>query len=157
MTRQAKHIETGTIYTVVREGEQYLFLAEIEGGTCPVKKEFYELLPTIEEAEQAAGLTAAVKYDGNKPRLELLSVPALTATAQVMTYGALKYAPHNWRKGFQWSRLYSAALRHLLAHMSGEDKDPETGLSHLSHAACCIMFLQEHEIRKLGVDDRHKN
>jgi hypothetical protein len=157
MTRQVKHIHTGTIYTVVKEGESYLFLAEIEGGFSPVKKEFYEFLPTVEEATGAAGLHTAIKYDTDKPRLDLLPVDPLIAVAQVLTYGSLKYSAHNWRKGFQWSRLYAAALRHLLAHMNGQDKDPETGLSHLSHAACCLMFLLEHEMKGLGVDDRFKD
>ena len=62
---------------------------------------------------------------------------------------------HNWRKGFDWSRLYGAALRHLTAHMNGVNLDEESGLSHLSHAACCLMFLVEHEVRGLGSDDRH--
>ena len=99
---------------------------------------------------------AAQKFDTNKVRMELLSVPALMGTAAVMTFGAIKYAAHNWRKGFEWSRLYGAALRHILAHMNGEDRDPESGMSHLDHAACCIMFLQEHEKLGLGVDDRFR-
>lgn len=96
------------------------------------------------------------KHDTGKIRLELLSVPALNAIAEVMTFGAKKYADHNWRKGFDWSRLYGAALRHLTAHMSGEDKDPESGLSHLAHLGCCVMFLLEHESRNLGTDDRFR-
>jgi hypothetical protein len=151
MVKQAKHKVTGSIFTVKEEGDNYIFLEEIEGGFCPLPKANYEVLPTNAEAEQKA-----IKHDTNKPRLDLLSVPAMSATAEVMAYGAKKYSPHNWRRGFEWSRLYAAALRHLLAHMSGEDKDPETGLSHLSHAACCLMFLQEHEIEGLGTDDRYK-
>lgn len=88
--------------------------------------------------------------------MELLSVPALKAIAEVLTYGCSKYSAHNWRNGFDWSRLYGAALRHLTAHLEGEDKDPETGLSHLAHLGCCVMFLLEHEIKGLGTDDRYK-
>lgn len=98
-----------------------------------------------------------IKYDKDKPRMELLSKSALEGTAQVLTFGANKYDSHNWRKGFKWSRLYGAALRHLTAHMDGENTDPESGLSHLDHAACCIMFLQEHEKKGLGEDDRYRN
>lgn len=100
------------------------------------------------------------KYDNDKPRMELLSTPAIEAIAQVLTYGARKYTTkddsgdHNWRKGFNWSRLLGAAIRHMFAWMRGEDKDPESGLSHLAHAGCCIMFLLEHEITGLGKDDR---
>ena len=38
----------------------------------------------------------------------------------------------------------------------GEDKDPESGLSHLAHAACCIMFLLEFEKTHPELDDRYK-
>lgn len=96
------------------------------------------------------------KHDDGKPRMDLLSPQALVEIANVLSVGAKKYDDHNWRKGFDWSRLYGAALRHLLAHMDGEDHDPETGLSHLAHAGCCIMFLIEHESKGLGNDDRYK-
>lgn len=62
----------------------------------------------------------------------------------------------NWAKGFTWSRLIGAALRHLFAFARGEDRDPESGLSHLAHAGCCILFLITHERCKLGTDDRYK-
>lgn len=101
-------------------------------------------------------MSEAKKLDTGKNRLDLLSVPALLAIGDVLTYGAGKYDPHNWRNGFSWSRLIGATLRHFLAWMSGEDKDPETGLSHLAHAGCNIMFLLEHEIRQLGKDDRYR-
>lgn len=105
---------------------------------------------------QAVVPPVAVKHDTGKVRLELLSVPAMEAIAEVMTFGAKKYAAHNWRKGFEWSRLFGAALRHLFAALRGEDKDPESGLPHLAHAGCCIMFLLEHYLCNLGTDDRYR-
>lgn len=97
-----------------------------------------------------------IKKDSGKVRMELLSPIALKRTARVLTFGASKYADHNWREGFKWSRLYGALFRHIFDHLMGIDKDDETGLSHLDHAACCIMFLQEHEELGLGEDDRYK-
>jgi hypothetical protein len=97
----------------------------------------------------------AIKHDENKPRFELISPIALTKIALVLTEGAKKYDDHNWRKGFKWSRLIGAAFRHLTAFMAGQDKDPETKLSHLAHAACCIMFLLEHEETHKELDDRY--
>lgn len=98
----------------------------------------------------------AIKHDKEKVRLELLSPIAMTEIAKVLTFGASKYADHNWRNGFKWSRLIGAALRHIFSFLNGEDKDPETGLSHLAHAGSCIMFLLEHEIRHKELDDRYK-
>jgi len=96
------------------------------------------------------------KHDSGKPPMALLSSVALIEIAKVLEFGAKKYAPDNWRSGFAWRRVGSAALRHLFAWLNGEDKDPETGLSHLGHAGCCIMFLLEFEANKVGTDDRYK-
>lgn len=97
-----------------------------------------------------------VKNDQDKIRVDLLSSIALFKIAQVMTFGAKKYAAHNWRGGIAWSRVLGAALRHLLAYLGGQDKDPETGLSHLSHLGCCVMFLLEYEETHRELDDRYK-
>lgn len=99
---------------------------------------------------------AAVKFDADKPRPELLPSDALMEVAKVMAFGAKKYDDENWRKGFEWTRLLGSCHRHLHAWNAGENKDPESGLSHLSHAACNILFLLEHELKGLGKDTRHK-
>ena len=101
-------------------------------------------------------LGSALKFDQDKLPLHLLSTEALNQTAAVLKFGAQKYAEHNWRKGFAWSRPLSAAMRHITAFNNGEDKDPESGLSHLAHAACCIMFLLEFEKTHSELDDRWK-
>jgi len=98
----------------------------------------------------------AKKSDDGKVRLDLLPVQPLLDIGQVLTFGADKYAERNWEKGFDWSRPYAATLRHLFAWWNGEDKDPETGLSHLAHAACEVMFLQEFEHAGKGNDNRPK-
>jgi len=98
----------------------------------------------------------ALKFDQDKLPLNLLSSEAMNQTAAVLKFGAQKYAEHNWRKGFSWSRPLAAAMRHLAAFNDGEDKDPESGLSHLAHAACCIMFLLEFEKTHPELDDRYK-
>lgn len=94
----------------------------------------------------ARGEHAAVgrKDDGEKPRYDLLPLLALEVEARVLTYGATKYAPDNWRKvdGWRW-RYFGAALRHLFAWFGGERLDPESGLPHLGHALCCVAFLAE--------------
>lgn len=98
----------------------------------------------------------ALKFDEGKLPLHLLSTEAMNQTAAVLAFGADKYAAHNWRKGFAWSRPLAAAMRHITAFNAGEDKDPESGLSHLAHAACCIMFLLEFEKTHRELDDRYK-
>lgn len=96
----------------------------------------------------------AVKFDTEKNAIELASSWAIEGLGLVLTYGAKKYAAHNWRKGMAWSRLIGAAFRHLLAFARGEDIDPESGLPHIDHAMCCLMFLSEYQKLQLGSDDR---
>lgn len=94
------------------------------------------------------------KDDAGKAPYELLAPEMLEDVAQVLAFGAGKYAPRNWEKGMRWGRVFGAAMRHLWAWWRGEDRDPETGLSHLAHAACCVMFLLAYEARGVGEDDR---
>lgn len=96
-----------------------------------------------------------VKFDGDKPRMDLLDPYAIEQLAKVLAFGAKKYDAHNWRKGIRKSRLIAAALRHLFTYMMGEDLDPESNLSHVAHAMCCCMFLLGLE-HKLELDDRWK-
>ena len=108
------------------------------------------------QAADKAALGTALKFDADKLPLHLLSTEAMNQTAAVLKFGAQKYAEHNWRKGFAWSRPLAAAMRHITAFNNGEDRDPESGLSHLAHAACCIMFLLEFEKTHPHLDDRYK-
>lgn len=84
------------------------------------------------------------KDDQGKNRLGLLPPLALEAVGRVLTFGARKYAPENWRKvPDAKARYLDATLRHVVSYMKGERMDPETGESHLAHAACCLLFLLE--------------
>ncbi len=96
------------------------------------------------------------KHDDGKSRMDLYPRQALLEIGDVLAFGAAKYEQHNWRKGIQYSRLVAAALRHLTAWNEGEDKDPESGLSHLAHAGCCIAFLIEMQASRPDLDDRYK-
>lgn len=109
-------------------------------------------------AEQRAehGEGVAIKFDQEKLMLELLPVRPIEDIAGVLTFGAKKYSERNWEQGFNYSRTYGALQRHLHAWYKGEDIDPESGLSHLSHAGCCLMFLLEFAHSGKGTDDRVK-
>lgn len=107
-------------------------------------------------ATASGGGGGAMKFDTDKLPVNLLSTEALNQTAAVLKFGADKYHAHNWRDGFAWSRPLAAAMRHIMAFNDGEDRDPESGLSHLAHAACCIMFLLEFEKTHPELDDRYK-
>ena len=103
-------------------------------------------------AHQVAG----TKHDAGKPPMDLLDRHALEEIARVLEFGKNKYAAHNWRGGLHMSRLLAAAMRHLMAYNDGEDTDPESGLSHLAHAGCCVMFALRMSKDRPDMDDRYK-
>jgi len=117
---------------------------------------------TLPDADHRAGWEAegkggqGMKFDQDKPRMDLLDAYATEELAKVLTFGAKKYAPHNWRKGISYARLIAAALRHIYAFARGEDIDEETGLSHMAHAMCCCMFLVWMAKHRRDQDDRWK-
>jgi len=114
--------------------------------------ETFHPLPTENKTiDKSVGL----KYDSDKPQMQLLSSIAIAELSKVLTFGAHKYAAHNWRNGISSTRLLGAALRHIFAYLGGQTNDPETGLSHIAHAMCCCMFILELNITIPGTDDRY--
>jgi hypothetical protein len=96
---------------------------------------------------------------GVKPEAwALLPSEALEEIARVYAFGAEKYAAHNWRKGYEWSKSFSAMCRHIFAWWRGEDLDPESGLSHLGPAGFHVLGLLTFSLdrsRYKGYDDRY--
>jgi len=97
---------------------------------------------------------SGTKYDKAKPRMDLLDMDALEGLAAVLSFGAEKYEPYNWRLGIVNSRLIASMLRHLSAIQRGEDLDPESGLSHIDHLGCNWMFLSYNYKQRPDLDDR---
>lgn len=96
------------------------------------------------------------KDDSEKPRVDLLDPEFLIGIASVLGFGAKKYAAHNWRGGIAYSRLIGAILRHSFAILRGEDTDPESGLPHVHHLGCSVMFLSWMMTHRKDLDDRFK-
>jgi hypothetical protein len=99
-------------------------------------------------------LEEGMKFDSGKDPWHLAPWDAFRAIVKVLEFGANKYEARNWEKGMDWSRPYAALMRHMTAWWEGEEKDQETGYSHLWHAGCCMVFLISFEIRRTGNDDR---
>lgn len=73
---------------------------------------------------------------------------------RVLEFGAKKYAEWNWMQGMAWSRVLNSFRRHILAIAQGEKNDPESGISHMGHVCCNLMFLTTYEKYGIGKDDR---
>ena len=99
------------------------------------------------------------KHDEGKTRLELLPPKALDEIGKVLTFGAQKYEARNWEKGIKYGRVYGALLRHLFKFWRGIKYDEETGIHHLAHAGCCLLFLLHYDLcpEYTEFDDRGTN
>jgi len=83
-----------------------------------------------------------VKNDNNKPRWDLLPIDPIEEIVKVLTHGSKKYSDHGWLDvPDRRVRYYSAMMRHIAAWKRGKIIDSESGLSHLAHAACNLIFL----------------
>ena len=83
-----------------------------------------------------------LKFDGDKPDWSLLPWKQIETIVKVMDMGKKKYSRDNWQSVEDGKNRYSAAcMRHLTAYWSGEKIDPESGISHLGHAMCCLLFM----------------
>ena len=103
--------------------------------------------------------TTGRKFDGGKLEYGLLPPKALEETVKVLTFGAQKYDRDNWKYVSDAKRRYFDALqRHMWAWKNGEQLDQESGIHHLAHAMCCLMFLYEHDtIYSLEDNEKVKN
>lgn len=114
---------------------------------------------TQKQLDELKGEKEALRFDDNKTNWSLMPFEAVEEINKVLDFGAKKYAEWNWTNGggMKHSRVINSCLRHLFAYLRGEDKDPESGLSHLAHAGCNILFLiyynKHPEI--FNKDDRH--
>lgn len=82
-----------------------------------------------------------IKFDSGKPRWGLLPFREVREVVDVLTFGAQKYSDDNWQNVRPTNRYIDAAFRHITAWLTGEKKDAESGISHLAHAICCLLFL----------------
>lgn len=104
---------------------------------------------TLTNEEKAATALVGRKFDSGKLDYTLLPYEAVDEIVKVLMFGAQKYARDNWRHVDDAPHRYAAAaFRHLTAYSKGEQTDPETGISHLAHVGCCILFMLALEKRQ---------
>ena len=85
--------------------------------------------------------SGGMKNDKDKPDWSLIPLETIEGIVEVLTYGIKKYKRDNWKK-VSINRNFGALLRHLTKWQSGEEFDPESGLHHLDHALCDLMFIK---------------
>jgi len=105
-------------------------------------------MATVDEVKASQLATSGGrKFDGGKLRYGLIPPLAMAEMVKVLTFGAEKYEPDNWKVvPDSLTRYFDAMERHIWAWKMGEDLDPESGIHHLAHAMCCLAFLYEHDV-----------
>lgn len=118
-----------TGFTPLVTADTYVASTVVNTATGPYKK--------LEE------FAVSIKHDSGKPDWSLVPFEALEEVVRVLEFGAKKYSRDNWRtgEGFKYSRVLSSLLRHIYSYLRGEDNDPESGLSHMAHAGCNVLFI----------------
>jgi hypothetical protein len=105
-----------------------------------------KLMPTPKDRKAMKEGDTPFHFESGKSRVDQIPPRALMAVGQVMGYGAKKYGEWNWaqyQNDWSWGQLIGSTLRHILAWMSREDIDRESGHPHLVHAACNLLMLIE--------------
>lgn len=84
------------------------------------------------------------KADAGKPILTLVPTRIIYEIEKIRSYGTAKYGDKdNWRR-VSIERYWEATLRHILKAWDDiEAVDEESGLLHISHAACNLAFILE--------------
>jgi hypothetical protein len=108
----------------------------------------------VENPKRAHGL--------KKLPLELIPLVALVQEAAVFGLGAdcpqKAYGRFNWRDApIDADTYHGAILRHLTLWLSGEDRDAESGVSHLAHVRACCGILLDAMDAGTFVDSRRKS
>lgn len=83
----------------------------------------------------------AMRFNSGKIQWSLVDFRQLEGMVKVLEFGMKKYDRDNWKKGLPMRSQCESMMRHLVALMSGEINDPETGLPHWSHIQCNAMFM----------------
>ena len=130
-----------------------------ESITCPYCRAELPVIPRADPDPINSGplLGSGRKDDAEKTRYDLLPFDILEEDAQLLSYGAVKYADRNWEKGMLWSRSAAALLRHFMAFwLHGQSLDPESGHPHLAAVRFCAAQLRRYERTHPEYDDRPK-
>jgi hypothetical protein len=88
-------------------------------------------------------------YKDNKPMWHLLDLNMLEGVVRLLMFGLEKYGVRDSWKYLEngEDRWYSACIRHLNAHQSGEELDSESKQMHLDAAILNLIFLRYHYLK----------
>lgn len=122
------------------------------------REEYASSVLTYKVPDDISDDKAGVKFDKEKPDTSLLMDfgPALTAVAEVASFGAKKYTRGGWKTVPEAEQRYTAALfRHLLAETS-EEMDGESGYLHAAHVAWNALARLNFILKRCSEENKEK-
>lgn len=102
--------------------------------------DFNSFLPTVKVLEYGA-LKYTIWENKDGKRMSGLDTIELKGEEK-LNLKLIRSGENQWKDGFPISSIVDSLLRHALALASGEWLDPESGLPHVGHIGCNIMFIQ---------------
>lgn len=112
-------------------------------------------IPQLADVAEPDGANPKDLLGIKKARLDLVPPSLAISAAPAMALGAAKYGPYNWRTSAVKLSVYLGAIqRHLDAFRDGQDLDPESGYSHLGHAAAGLAIITDAAAIGMLIDDR---
>jgi hypothetical protein len=138
-----------------------------EGYFGPTPKEVFDEMNIAMEPDLSKYITGvdpvkepqvdkALRYNEGKLRYDLLDPYAIQELVRVFTFGAKKYADHNWKKGMKWSKILASLKRHIAEFEMGTEIDPESKCHHMALAAWNALALVTYsQIYPQGDDRPH--
>jgi hypothetical protein len=85
-----------------------------------------------------AHFEGSVKRADRKPSFDLIPFEFLESVAHVLSSGAVKYGPYNWKRGQK--DFFLDAWNHAFVHLQ-KFKEGDTTEDHLAHSACNVAFM----------------
>lgn len=91
-----------------------------------------------------------------KPPISIIPYDAVANIALAMAFGAEKYGRGDYKNDdtLAWTLYADSCFRHLGEWLDGNDRDRESGIHHVSHAAASLCILLWLISTGSGHDDR---
>jgi hypothetical protein len=119
-----------------------------------MSKTSVSISPVLKQRARAPEVGDRKKKDyGKLGGFWLIPTHPFRELVRVFAIGASKYHARGWEAGMEWSRIFDAMNRHILAWLDGERFDPTDGQHHLASVAWAALVLMEYERTHPEFDD----
>jgi len=130
------------------------FLKDVRSAN-PLQDYTLTIVIQQENTEEFCVVNAITPLDCLMTTLNYLEMQSIISKNLIIDKGLITISgKDNWKKGMPVTQVSESLLRHMFAFLSGEDKDPESGIDHLGHVMCNAMFLSYIMREKKQYDDR---